>query len=242
MTDALESHLLSQTDDPTRLFWHRLRWRFVAAHLPCGPFTLLDVGAGSGVTGEFLARSRPEATYTFDEPIESLRTLLRARHGERADLHGVDPLPRVDVVTLLDVLEHLTDDRAFLADLVARLEPATTIIVTVPASPRLWSAWDEALGHVRRYEFDALAALLATAPVVVDETGHLFPEMVPAAWWRARRRPATGPATGGSAAEFPDLPWPVDRMLELLGRPGVRWRTSIPFGTSLCAVARVRPA
>ncbi len=240
MSDALEAHLLSQTDDATRLFWHRLRWRFVAAQLPSHPFTLLDVGAGAGVTGEFLVRDRPDATYVFDEPIASLRARLRARHGEAADLHGVDPLPRVDVVTLLDVLEHIDDDREFLARLVARLEAPTTIVVTVPASPRLWSQWDVALGHVRRYDAVSLDALLATVPVDVVERGHLFPEMVPAAWWRARRRRVSASPGPAGDAEFPDLPQVVDRMLELLGRPGVRWRASMPFGTSLCAVVRVR--
>lgn len=238
MDDALESHLLSQTDDATRFFWHRVRWRFVAMHLPARPFTLLDVGAGSGVTGSFLTRSRPDATYAFDEPIDSLRALLRARYGEQADLHGAERLPHVDVVTLLDVLEHIDRDRDFLTELVDRLEPATTIIVTVPASQRLWSQWDVALGHVRRYDLDTLTNLLGAVPVDLVETGHLFPEMVPAAWWRARSRPDTQHAA--CDAEFPGLPRPVDLMLELLGRPGVRWRTSIPFGTSLCAVVRVR--
>jgi len=246
MTDALESHLLDQTDDATRFFWHRLRWRFVAAHVPRRRLTLLDVGAGAGVIGEFLVRTRPEARYVFDEPIPSLRARLRARHGDAADRHGAEDHPDVDVVTLLDVLEHVDDDEAFLAELVDRLRPGTTLVVTVPASMRLWSDWDVVLGHVRRYEPETLASLCATVPVEVVESGHLFPELVPAAWWRARRRRARDGSTpsdpADARAEFPRLPLPVDRALELLGRPGVRWRDTMPIGTSLCTVLRVGPS
>ena len=247
MENALEAHLLHQAEGATRFFWHRLRWRFVREHLPAHPFTLLDVGAGIGAVGELLRSERPDVTYTFDEPIESLRAHLVERFGISNDLHGVASCPEVEVVTLLDVIEHIDDDQTFLRALVDRLESGSRIIVTVPASMRYWSRWDVSLGHHRRYEPASFDALLASAPVDVVETGHLFPEMVPAAWWRARRSPAPVPATGATlapgdddAAEFPELPAFVDRALYLAGLPGVRWRRTVPIGTSLCAVLRVR--
>src|SRR5919106_1375048 len=60
-------------------------------------------------------------------------------------------LEDMDVVTLLDVLEHQRDDSGFLAGLLGRMRPDTPLILTVPALPGLWSAWDVALGHHRRY-------------------------------------------------------------------------------------------
>lgn len=253
MSDSLEAHLLDQVDGATGFFWHRLRWRFVEANLPEGPFTLLDVGAGSGVTGEFLSRARPDAEYVFDEPIESLRTRLRARYGSDHDLHQAAGILAVDVVVLLDVLEHVDDDRAFLDGLVARLAPGTVVVVTVPASMRLWSEWDVVLGHRRRYEPSTLAALVSSVPVEVVETGHLFAEMLPAALWRARSRPAArsgddaGPrastardARSDVVSEFPRLPRLVNSALYYVGLPAVRFRRWARVGTSLCAVLRVR--
>ncbi len=239
MPDGLQAHLLAQAEDPTRLFWHRLRWRFVSEHLPPGPHRVLDVGAGAGVLGHFLARHRPDVTYLFDEPIAELRARLRAHFGDHADHHEVDPSPDVDVVTLLDVLEHVADDRGFLSRVADRVRPGTRIIVTVPASMRLWSEWDTVLGHHRRYEPDTLAALVDAVGLEAVETGRLFPELVPAAWWRARRRTGSVGRHPAGSSEFPDLPGPVNVALELLGRPGVRWRTRMPTGTSLCALLRV---
>ena len=110
---------------------------------------------------------------------------------------------------------------------------------------RFWSRWDVSLGHHRRYEPDTFAELLASAPVDVIETGRLFPEMVPAAWWRARRKPA--PAAGAPSdgadddtPEFPELPSVANLVLYLAGLPGVRYRRKMPIGTSLCAVLSVR--
>lgn len=240
MDEALEAHLLHQADGATQFFWHRLRWKLVRDHLPTTPATLLDVGAGIGAIGELLATERPDITYTFDEPIDSLAAHLAARFGAERDLRGRTSCPDVDIVTLLDVIEHIDDDEAFLSELVARLSPGTTIVITVPGSMRLWSQWDVSLGHRRRYEKPELEALVGRVPVQVLELGRLFPEMVPAALWRARRQPPTGAPAAPDQAEFPDLPRFVDEALYQLGRPGVRWRRHAPIGTSLYAALRVR--
>ncbi|MBS1846997.1 MAG: methyltransferase domain-containing protein [Actinobacteria bacterium] len=246
MGNALEAHLIDQADFAAGYFWHRLRWRFVRRHLPSGRFALLDVGAGTGVVGTLLHRVRPEATYYFDEPIPSMRTSLRRRFGPANDLHGIAEFPPTDVVTLLDVLEHVEDDRGFVATLLGRLEPGTRIVVTVPASMRLWSQWDVALGHHRRYEPEQLAALFDGTAVEITERGRLFPEFVPAARWRARRHPPdTGPGAVGDggaegAAEFPRLPRPLNAALYVAGTPSVALSAWMPIGTSLCLVATVR--
>ena len=113
MTEALEAHLHRQIEHSRRFFWQRLRWRVVRSYLREGPLTLVDVGAGAGLLGIFVARDRPQITYRFVEPIPSLREFLRQRYGEHADV-GDDPdYASADVVTLLDVLEHQEKDREF---------------------------------------------------------------------------------------------------------------------------------
>jgi hypothetical protein len=236
--DPLENHLNKQIDRSADFFWHRIRWKAVSSYLPRDrPFTLLDVGAGAGIVGTYLARERPNARYDFVEPISSLEAQLVARFGADHNRAGVGRLDDVDVVTLLDVIEHVERDDALLADLVARTARGTTFLVTVPARQRFWSQWDESLGHHRRYERDGLRALLEHASLEILEVGFLFPELVPAAWWRARsRRDGTPPDS--ESAEFPTLPRVLDRALLALGHATVRARRVAPTGTSLFAAAR----
>lgn len=236
--DPLENHLKDQIDRHADFFWHRVRWKAVSTYVPSAQsFTLLDVGAGAGIFGTYVARERPQVRYDFIEPIPSLATELEARFGADHNRSGAESLDDVRVVTLLDVLEHLEHPNELLADLVARTAPGTTFVVTVPARRRLWSQWDVALGHCRRYERTDLRAVLEHASLQVLELGFLFPELVPPAWWRARTRKAM-PSADGESAEFPRLPLPLDRTLLAVGSATVRARRIMPTGTSLFAAAR----
>lgn len=240
MESPLEHHLQQQANEAAQFFWHRLRWKLIRRHLPSTPCTVLDIGPGIGVVGEFIRKTRGDISYAFDEPIESLRKQLADRFGIEADRRDTTSLADVDVVLLLDVIEHIEDDRGFLADLTAKLASGTTIIVTVPASMRYWSRWDVDLGHFRRYEPETLRTLVRQLPVLLEQSGRLFPEMAPAAWWRARRNPADRPLPDGQTSiEFPHLPALVNRLLYVAGLPGFTTRRYNPVGTSLYAVMRV---
>lgn len=240
MGEALESHLQRQVDHSGRFFWHRLRWKAVRDHLPeRGLFVLVDVGAGAGLLADYLLRDRPEATYRFVEPIESLRTMLRERHGSGADAGDDARFTGAGYVTLLDVLEHQEDDRGFMTDLVAKMEPGSVLLVTVPALQKLWSPWDVALGHFRRYDKASLERAVEGLPVHVDEISHLFPEMVPLGWWRARKgRSAAKPVEEGSA-EFPELPNAVNDAVYGVGLGSLALRRWWPLGTSLLMAVTV---
>ena len=243
MSEALEAHLRRQIEHSSRFFWHRLRWRAVRGYLPEGrSFELVDVGAGAGLVGAYLARDRPLGTYRFVEPIESLRRILRERHGTAADAADDARYDGADVVTLLDVLEHQEHDHAFLAALVAKMNPGATLLLTVPALPSLWSQWDIALGHFRRYDKAALHACTAALPLTVHETSFLFPEMVPLGLWRRHRKPTAGTDTTGDDAEFPDLPRIVNDALYGLGTASLALRRHIPTGTSIFLAATVNGA
>ncbi|HTL87233.1 MAG TPA: methyltransferase domain-containing protein [Acidimicrobiia bacterium] len=236
--DPLESHLKDQIDRHADFFWHRVRWKAVSAYVPrAQSYTLLDVGAGAGIFGIYVTRERPQVRYEFVEPIPSLAAELEVRFGADHNRSDSERLDDVRVVTLLDVLEHLEAPEVLLADLVARTAPGTTFIVTVPARRSLWSQWDVALGHCRRYERAELRAVLERASLELLEIGFLFPELVPPAWWRTRTHKAMASAEGESA-EFPHLPRALDRTLLALGSATVRARRFMPTGTSLFAAAR----
>jgi 2-polyprenyl-3-methyl-5-hydroxy-6-metoxy-1,4-benzoquinol methylase len=233
--DALERHLAQQIEHGREFFWHRLRWEVVSRYLPAGSFTLVDVGAGVGLVGEFLREERPEAAYRFVEPIQFLEEHLERRYGAAANAKDDARYEGAAVVTLLDVLEHQADDRAFMAELAGRLDPGATLLVTVPAGGYLWSGWDVALGHHRRYDRSSFRRALAGLPLAVVELDYLFPELVPLGLVRkVLRRPAGTEAD----AEFPELPRPVNVGLYGIGRASLALRRRWPAGTSLLAVLR----
>jgi hypothetical protein len=223
-----------QLDRAQNFFWHRLRWRVVSAYLPRDrPFRLIDVGAGTGILGEFLRRERPNASYGFVEPIGFLESHLEERYGIAANAKGLVGLGDANFVALLDVLEHQEDDRTFLAELVSGMRPGATFLMTVPASQRLWSSWDIALGHYRRYDKQMLFEQFGELPVEVCEVSYLFPEMLPPAVLRARLRPANDSAD--ATAEFPELPAVANWALYAIGRATVPLRRMTPMGTSVFA-------
>lgn len=238
---ALEEHLDRQAEKSQGFFWNRLRWELVAEHLPvAGSFDLVDVGAGPGFLGDFLRQSRPAAGYRYIEPIEGLERSLETRFGKNGNLRDAASFGDASHVTLLDVLEHQEDDLAFLADLAAKMAPGATLLLTVPAMPSLWSGWDVALGHYRRYTKAMLRSRVAGLPFAVEEISYLFPELLPLGILRRVQRPA-GSSSGGedaSSAEFPDLPELLNSALYRTGRLSMRWRRRAPAGTSVFASLR----
>lgn len=149
-----------------RHWWYRGRRRIVLdaverlhRRLPAEP-RVLDVGCGSGAMLAHLTRAVGAATGVDANP----------RAVEHAQSRGVGPVSvaRVerlpfsddafDLVTCLDVLEHLEDDDRALAELRRVTAPHGLLLVTVPAYPWLWSGHDLAAGHTRRYRGGELGA------------------------------------------------------------------------------------
>ena len=237
---SLEAHLRRQVDHSRDFFWHRLRWRAVASHLPRSvPFQLLDIGAGAGLLGVFLNRDFPLATYRFVEPIDSLQRQLESTYGVSGNATTLMSYENIEYLALLDVLEHQADDHAFLGELLQKMAQGSTLIVTVPAVMGLWSGSDVALGHHRRYDRTSFRRAIAGLPVQVIEMSFLFPEMIPLAVLRRwlRKTSSNGEVTDESAA-FPDLPLIVNDGLYALGSASLSVRRYVPAGSSLLAVLR----
>jgi SAM-dependent methyltransferase len=206
--------------------------------------TLLDCGAGTGLfAAEMEAQCR---VLVLDDHEEALR-LLRARFRPEQILSLAGdrvPLPdgSLEYVTALDVLEHVPDDAAVVRGFHRLLKPGGLAVVTVPASMALWSDWDVALHHFRRYDRAGLQALFPAAQwdtVYVNYTNVL---VYPAVWavrkWRAWRKPPA--AAGGSRTEDRIPPAPLNALLRRTFVALAGWRVPFPFGVSLVLVARRR--
>jgi len=74
------------------------------------------------------------------------------------DIHQRDPQFRAhfDLLFLFDVLEHIEDEGRFLQSVKYHLAPRGTLVINVPASQMLYSDYDRAAGHVRRYSLEQL--------------------------------------------------------------------------------------
>lgn len=238
-TNALEQHLSRQAERSRDFFWNRIRWNLVCSLLPpATDVTLVDVGAGTGFLGDLLRTRFPRITYRYVEPIPSLEDSLVERFGSEANLRESDSFGQARFVTLLDVLEHQQDDRLFLRELAAKMEPGATLILTVPAMPSLWSEWDAALGHFRRYRKDSLRSALPGEQLEVVELSYLFPELLPAGWVRKMRRGIVENEAHAAEAEFPDLPGWMNESLYRVGTASTKARRLWPAGTSLLALLR----
>src|SRR5215218_219170 len=233
--DPLEQHLSRQAEQSRDFFWNRLRWELIDDHLGSDCKRVVDVGAGPGFLGDFLQRRRPRVEYWFVEPIEDLERQLAARFGAVANRHGRG-FEGATHVTLMDVLEHQEHDRAFMADLAARMEPGATLLLTVPAMPWLWSGWDAMLGHYRRYTKAALHEAVDSLPLRIEEESYIFPELIPLGV--VRRLRLRGAELDPDEAEFTQLAKPVNEALYRLGKASLAGRRFWPAGTSLFARLR----
>lgn len=236
VSDPLEGHLNRQLERSREFFWNRVRWELIQSHLPAGPFELVDVGAGPGFLGDYLADNRPDVRYGFVEPIDGLESALVERFGASANRRESD-YRGASVITMLDVLEHIEDDRAFLAELAGKMEPGAMVLMTVPAMPSLWSNWDVLLGHYRRYTKASLGSAVELSGFEIVERSYLFPELIPLGWWR-RLKERAGAADAGDDAEFPDLPDPLNETLYRVASGTRAARRIWPAGTSLFARLR----
>jgi SAM-dependent methyltransferase len=128
---------------------------------------VLEIGAGIGSNTIALADAAHD--WTCLEPDAGLADRLRQRlaaaglgfrvvHGTTADVPSGD---RFDCALYIDVLEHIDDDRAELRRVSTLLRPGGRLIVLAPAHQYLFSPFDRAVGHCRRY---SRATLLAAAP------------------------------------------------------------------------------
>jgi protein-L-isoaspartate O-methyltransferase len=127
---------------------------------------VLEVGAGIGATMQALCSSE-QKTWTGVEPDDALAAVARkavAPTGVAFELrHGtigvVSPQERFDSVIYVDVLEHIEADAAELQASTRHLHAGGHLIVLSPAHQWLFSPFDQAIGHVRRYSAGTLEAV-----------------------------------------------------------------------------------
>lgn len=132
---------------------------------------VLDVGAGMGATAHLLARPSMDRWVALEPDADLARqiagdvesgqlpTICDVRIGTTESLANDE---RFDTIIYADVLEHIENDREELERAARHLTPNGHIIVLAPAHQWLFTAFDEAVGHFRRYD---RASLRRAGPV-----------------------------------------------------------------------------
>lgn len=220
-------------------WWFRSKAAFVATALKktTGPSTgyLADVGAGAGGVTAMLGWD--PARVILVEASDRLVRHARDQHGFNALRGLAENLPladrSVDVLCLLDVVEHLDDPAVVLEEARRVLSPGGRVLITVPAHRWLWSNVDIYLGHRRRYTTRMLRDSLMASKLTPLLLSHIFSWLVVPVLIERRLRRAK------LALGLERTSLMIDRSAllltaierHLLDRPG------LPMGTSILCVA-----
>ena len=226
----------------TRHWWYRARRKVLAslitrkAPLPAEA-RILEIGCG---TGHNLAMLGTFGTVDAIEIDAAARDMASARLGRPVgdaplpDLPGV-PDASFDMIALLDVLEHIADDKAALIAIRKRLKPGGKILLTVPAHPWMWSGHDVANHHQRRYTKKAFRQVIEAAGFRIETFSAFNSLLFPAAV--AQRLVAKVTGKEGSDDALPAAP--INAAFEaVFGLEAyLVGRVPMPPGLSLVAIA-----
>ena len=130
------------------------------------PLKALEIGCGDGVL-----RRQLEANSAWDIDGADINSeALKRTHSVRGETFFYDIFDRrrefaghYDAIILFDVLEHIADEKAFLEAALFHLKKGGMLFINVPALQGLFSRYDEAVGHLRRYDKGMMAGLIKSA-------------------------------------------------------------------------------
>ena len=198
--DTAELQLLTSLED--RHWWYRERraiLRRELRRLP-GPGRALDIGAaGGGNTRVLEAHGWQAIALEYSDSAADVAfsrgvRIIRADARELPVRSGICGL-----VTAFDVLEHIDEDYLAAAEIARVLRPGGKALIAVPCDMALWSAHDDAVGHLRRYSRSELAGLIQKAGLTVERMWS----------WNVLLRPAVAmrrkDSSGSDLGEVPPL-------------------------------------
>jgi SAM-dependent methyltransferase len=157
-----------------RHFW--MKWRTRAFLQQCRalsistdtPSSVLEIGCGQGILRQMLEAA---TKWNVDAMDLNAGALFHSAPGKgRTALYNIhDRAPalaaKYDAIILFDVIEHIEDPVSFMRSALYHLRPGGYVFINVPALQSLYSKFDVAVGHCRRYRKGTLETELAKAGV-----------------------------------------------------------------------------
>jgi ubiquinone/menaquinone biosynthesis C-methylase UbiE len=223
----------------------------VKRHIHSPSPVILEVGCSSGFLLRDLRRELPEATLIGADyvrgPLDELHRKMPKIPLLQFDVVQC-PLPSasVDVVVLLNVLEHIENDTGAMEQVARILRPGGAAVIEVPAGPHLYDVYDKVLMHYRRYRASGLKQLAKRSGLDIAHSSSLGALLYPAFWFVKKRNRRYLVESEAVQKQI------VARAIKKTGRSrlmeGVMWVESklrkvvpLPFGIR-CLATCVKPA
>lgn len=184
---------------------------------------LVEVGAGTGSFSEMLIEEKPEAL-ALVEPSEMFEFLQKnisqletstnvnfynSIFSETADKLSETP----DTIIYVNVLEHIEDDAAELQKVYETLETGGHCLIFVPAFMSLYGAFDEKVGHFRRYTKKELEDKMTAAGFKITKSKYFdFAGIFP--WYIKYKLFKSDSLNSGAVTAYDKFAVPVTKQFE----------------------------
>jgi SAM-dependent methyltransferase len=213
--------------------------------------TIADLGCSSGYLLDDLRARFPTVVLIgvdlVASGLEKAHMLVPSARLFRADVRAL-PLAEasVDAVVSANLLEHVRDDGAALAEIERILRPRGLAVIVVPAAPSAYDYYDRFLGHERRYGRGELGRKARAAGLDVLEESFIASLLYPAFWLVKQRNRRRYHDLRGEALEqrvAADIAGTSDsRVGRALWQLEARLPFRLPFGIrALVVLQRTRP-
>lgn len=199
---------------------------------------VLDIGCGTGATMDHLRQ------YGEVQGIDLAMIPLgfsRRRGHQRTMCASATELPfadeSFDLVTALDVIEHLEDDVAGLSEIRRVLKTGAPAVIYVPAFQALWGPNDDQSGHKRRYRLPQLQAAAERAGLKVERISYSNFAMFLPIWLGRKLLNLLGRTEASENRINHPL---INKLLAWLFSSEANWlrKHRLPFGVSVVCVVR----
>lgn len=202
------------------------------------PLKLLDIGCGTGATITHLRE------YGVVHGIDMSPLALRfcRERGETwvacaSATHLPFPESTFNIVTALDVIEHLDDDLRGIHEIHRVLKPGGSALIFVPAFQTLWGPNDTQSGHKRRYRLEELRQLVVRGGLSIRMINYANVAMFLPIWLGRKVLNVLG--RSGQAENEINHP-ALNRLLTriFVSEANLLDRYRFPFGVSIICVAQ----
>jgi SAM-dependent methyltransferase len=145
---------------------------------------ILDIGCGDTFVVSELQKKMPRSQFFAIDTAFS-NTMITNFQQKGIALHQTinaidNTIRKADLILLMDVIEHIEDDKSFLNDLIQKqyIKEDSLFLITVPAYQSLFSAHDVFLKHYRRYSRKQLIDTLSHSGLDIIESGNFFSSLL----------------------------------------------------------------